>query len=88
MSLDDFCRLLAIEPIHDWQEIDDARAIDLIQEILDSVTDLAIQSRNIEALERRYRKPSGYVNGLLFEEEMTESGDVLNALKRDTVIYL
>ena len=88
MSLDDFCRLLAIEPIHDWQEIDDARAIDLIQEILDSVTDLAIQSRNIEALERRCRKPSGYVNGLLFEEEMTESGDVLNALKRDTVIYL
>lgn len=88
MDLEELCEELAMEPIHDWREIDDTQAMALIQEVLDSETKPAIRHRNEEALERRYDKPSGFVSGLVFEQDMDDPAEILEELMRDTVIRL
>ena len=86
-SLAEFCESFLTEPITDWEAIDDKRAIDLIQEIFDNLGKDGIILRNEAALEKRYRKPSGFVSDLIFQQDL-ELDNILIELKKDTTIYL
>jgi len=86
-DLENFCKGLLIEPINDWNNINDEKALILIVEILDNVNDDVIISRNCEALEKRYRKPQGTVIEMIFDEELNEN-EILIQLKKDTAIQL
>ena len=86
-DLESFCRGLCFEPIKDWQDIDDEKAINLIEEILGDVSDDSMITRNAEALEKRYGKSTGTVTNLIFHDNLNAS-QVLNALKRQTTIQL
>ena len=57
MSLDEFVRLIAIKSIENWKELSDNDALKLIVEIFDNLTDNAVVSRNMTALEKRYSTP-------------------------------
>jgi len=87
-SLDEFVRRLCQPPIEDWREINDARAIGLIEQIRQDVADDAVFERNAEALEKRYRKPGGTVSDLIFGRHSLTPREILAELKKDTVIYL
>ncbi|MBT1697094.1 hypothetical protein KK083_09425 [Fulvivirgaceae bacterium PWU4] len=87
-SLDEFIGKLLVEPIRDWQEIDDDRAITLIAEIMNNVTDHVVISRNSLALERRYGKPNGTVVEKVFHDNLQDPVKVLQALKKETRIFL
>src|SRR5689334_4679433 len=63
--LDDFCENLLTEPIADWANIDDERALLLIREILANVTKENIIFRNSEALGKRYRKSTGFISDVI-----------------------
>ena len=84
-SLEEFVTRYAIEDVEDWSEIDDARAIALIQEVKENLGNMAIEERNILALEKRYAKPEGTLFGIIHEEEVE---DILAFLKKDDVIQL
>jgi hypothetical protein len=86
--LDDFCINLLTEPIADWAGIDDERALLLLREILANVTKDNIVHRNSEALEKRYRKKTGFISDLIFWEDVTDEQALLALLKKDTTIYL
>ncbi|WP_343615337.1 hypothetical protein [Flavobacterium sp.] len=86
-DLENFCKVLLIEPINDWNSIDDEKALILIVEILDNVNDHVIISRNCEALEKRYHKSQGTVMEMIFDEELNEN-EILIQLKKDTAIQL
>ncbi|KXX71170.1 hypothetical protein [Flammeovirga sp. SJP92] len=88
MDLEMYVRILTIESIVDWQEIDDKRAIDLINEILESTDDDAVLHRNFEALEKRYSKPTGTLSDWIFHDDITEANELLLLLKKNTTIIL
>lgn len=88
ICLDDFCENLLTEPITDWANIDDERALLLLSEILADVTKDNIVHRNSEALEKRYRKSEGFISNLIFYEDITDEQAILTLLKKDTTIYL
>lgn len=83
-SLETFAARLTIAPIADWADIDDARAISLISEIL---SDPCVVDRNCEALGQRFRKTVEQVIDWVFQCDLTAE-EVLAELKKDTVIYL
>jgi hypothetical protein len=87
-SLDDFVKKLLIEPISDWKDIDDKRAIELINEIKTNRTDDSIVIRNSDALEKRYGKTTGTVRIKIFHEDITEPFKLLDELKKETRIFL
>ncbi len=86
-TLEDFCETFLTEPIKDWETIDDERARKLIKEIFDNLGKDGIVSRNEEALEKKYEKPSGFVSDLIFQQDL-EIDRILTELKKDTTIYL
>ncbi|NJK97914.1 MAG: hypothetical protein HC905_26080, partial [Bacteroidales bacterium] len=86
MSLDEFVRLIAIKPIENWKGLTDMDALKLIAEIFDNLTDSAVTSRNITALEKRYSKPEGTISNLIFYKDITNPTEVLNRLKVNTSI--
>ncbi|MDJ1500975.1 hypothetical protein [Xanthocytophaga agilis] len=86
-SLDCFIERLMIEPIADWAQIDDNRAIGLLDEIFRSLESNAIVDRNIEALEKQYGKSSGTIFDLVFHENL-QPYEILERLKKDTHIIL
>lgn len=86
-SLGDFVERLCAEPIRDYQRITDVDALALIEEYL--LTDNPGRRDSIEeALDRRYGKPRGTMNDLVFQHDLSEPSQVLEELKRDTRIYL
>lgn len=87
-NLDDFVRKISIEPINDWQTIDDAKAIILINEILDSLGNDAILKRNSDALEKRFAKTTGSISSMIFNNDISDSVEILKELKKDTRIIL
>jgi hypothetical protein len=87
-SLDDFVKKLLIEPISDWKDIDDKRAIELIDEIKTNRTDDSIVIRNSDALEKRYGKTTVTVRIKMFHEDITEPFKLLDELKKETRIFL
>jgi hypothetical protein len=86
-SLEEFCEAFLTESIDDWEAIDDDQAKKLIKEIFDNLGKDRIIRRNGEALEKKYRKPSGFVCDLIFQQDL-EIDDILVELKKDTTIYL
>ena len=86
-DLDNLCRRLAIEPIDNWQELTDAAALKLLEEIYQDVTRDDIISRNAEALEKRYRKTTGTISDYVFDSELKPK-EILKKLKENTVTYL
>lgn len=88
-SLSDFCDELLTETIEDWQDIDDSKALLLIKEIFEKITQSGIISRNAEALEKRYNKPEGFVMELIFAASGLENeNEILQQLKKENTIYL
>jgi hypothetical protein len=77
-----------LEPIDDWQAINDEISITLLEEMLLNLDNDELLERNGEALEKRYRKPTGTVLEYIFHEAILTSKDLLTELKKDTVIYL
>jgi len=87
-NIDTTVRVLSIDMIDNWEDIDDNDALKLIQEILDNLGDDGILHRNSEALEKRFKKSSGTVIDLIFHSNKGTKEKVLNELKKDTVIRL
>src|SRR5436853_5289749 len=58
-SLDNFCDIILTEAIIDWQNIDDQTSLILIKEMIQNITNDSLLEKNREALEKKYRKPSG-----------------------------
>ncbi len=85
---DSFVDQITQKPLLNWQDIGDEEAIDLIEEILLNTDNDALLDRNSEALEKRYRKPTGKVRNYIFHEAILTSGDILAELKKDTVFYI
>ncbi len=83
-DLETFVRRLTRQPVADWQQIDDGKAIVLIEEILQNVEDTAILDVNGQALEKRYGKPEGTVSDYIFEQNITEPEQLLEELRKDT----
>lgn len=86
-SLEEFCRYLSTPSYEDISIIDDNLAMEMIKEIVDNVTDVQVFTRNSEALEKKYNKPSGTLSDLIFQEDL-DVVEILNRLKKDTVIRL
>jgi hypothetical protein len=87
-DLDMFVKKLLIEPITDWNKIDDKRAIELIKEIKINITDDSIVQRNSTALEKRYGKSSGTVRTKIYHESITDPNKILEELKTETRFFL
>ena len=79
---------LSINPIENWQTIDDKQALELIQEMLNNTINDALLERNATALQKRYSKTEGTLIGMIFHQEMDNPQEILKALKKDTTIYL
>ncbi|MDV7141019.1 hypothetical protein R3X28_19205 [Maribacter sp. TH_r10] len=87
-GLDEFARTLAMPELGDWSKIDDKRALKLIVEMIEKVNDTALMLRNATALERRYKKSSGSVMELVFNQGIESEHEILSMLKKDTTIRL
>ncbi len=87
-SIEDFVEILLVRPITDWALIDDARAVQLVEESVEHLG-RGIFHRNIEALALRYQKTSEEVMDLFIdrEPELT-ANEILTELKKDTVTRL
>ncbi|MDV7187917.1 hypothetical protein R3X25_11550 [Lutibacter sp. TH_r2] len=84
-SIEEFVASYSYEEINDWKEIDDERAMNLINEYKENFGEKLITERIIKALEKRYSKTQGSLNEIIYEKTTTE---VLSFLKKDTVIRL
>ncbi len=84
-DLENFVSRFAIDEIENWKEIDDSKAIKLIDEIKNNPSNIAVEERNIVALEKRYAKPEGSLHGIVHEKDSTK---ILDFLKTDNVIRL
>src|SRR6266498_2693913 len=82
-SVEDFVDRLCAAPIENWQMITDSQAEVLIAEYLGGVSPGRRES--IEAaIDRRYNKPSGTLNSLVFHSDLHDPRQILNELKKDT----
>jgi hypothetical protein len=87
MSLEGFLNELALPEIAEWEQIDEQTALEMIQEALAN-TDGPQFERNAEALERRFRKPTGFLNQLIFHDAIDTTAEILRELQNDTSIKL
>ena len=83
-SLEDFVAKLTYESIADWKNIDDQKALELIEETKLHWENISVRARNCEALEKRYAKTSGYLISIIDQPKE----DILSTLKKDNAIYL
>lgn len=87
-GLDDFVEELSMLQITDWREIDDNEANKLITEIKENIINSALVNRNINALEKRYKKSQGIISDWIFYDDIMENEKILELLKKDTTITL
>jgi site-specific recombinase XerD len=87
-DLDDFVEELSMPQITDWREIDDNEASKLITEIKENIINSALVNRNINALEKRYKKSQGIISDWIFYDDIMENEKILELLKKDTTITL
>ncbi len=87
-NIDDFITKILIHPIKDWNLIDDKRALLLINEMIENISENSVFDRNAEALEKRYSKYNGALSNWIFQENITDSLSLLQKLKDDNVIRL
>ncbi|WP_299527084.1 hypothetical protein [Winogradskyella sp.] len=83
-SLEDFIKQLAFKPIEDWALIEDNQAIHMINVILKNLDRDELIAEYGEALEKRYRKPSGTLSDLIFYDDLNNAELILKKLKTDT----
>ena len=88
INIETFVRILTIDPITDWKEINDERAIKILNETIESIGDDAVLQRNFEALEKRYSKPIGRVSNWIFQDDISDPEELLRLLKTVTSIAL
>ena len=88
MALEDFIDLITIDPIDNWQQLNQQHSINLISEILENIGNEALTTRNSEALEKRYSKPEGTVINLIFHKDLNNPEEIMNELKKETKIFL
>ncbi len=89
MTLDEFISLILVSPITDWKNIDDNKALILIEEIIQNISKDAVIKRNSEALEKRYNKPYGVISDWIFIDDITNNKTILDKLKdNDDIIKL
>ena len=86
-SIEELISSLSYDEYKDWANIDEAKAIELLNEIKENIGDDSILARNSETLERRYRKPSGTVVEFLFHSDY-KNKEILRRLKVDTTTNL
>ncbi|MCV9930214.1 hypothetical protein OIU83_21325 [Flavobacterium sp. LS1R49] len=86
-DLESFCKVLLIESIKDWENIDDKMALILINEIVNNEIDDSVILRNSKALEKRYGKPQGTIYSMIFYDGLDDD-EILIELKKDTIIRL
>lgn len=79
ISLEDLCQILLTPNIENWQTLTDDECLNLIQEILDDVCNVAIVDRNMDALHKRY--PNLSVCDLIFWQDETNAKVILERLK-------
>ncbi|AWY20569.1 hypothetical protein B0182_08945 [Moraxella bovis] len=79
ISLEDLCQILLTPNIENWQTLTDDECLNLIQEILDVVCNVAIVDRNMDALHKRY--PNLSVCDLIFWQDETNPKVILERLK-------
>lgn len=88
MDLNDFIYLISISPIENWRELTDADSMNLISEIIDNVTNTAVFKRNMTTLQKRYSKPEGTMSDWIFQDDITDSNELLRLLKINTSVEL
>lgn len=74
--------------IANWKEINDESASALIEEVLNHTTNDELLERNMTALEKRYKKPTGTISEWIFYDDITDGNKILEWLKKDTIIRL
>ena len=87
-SLDSYVGRLITKPIDHPEQIDDLKAKELIQEILNNLANDPIIERNSDALERRFGKSEGTMSDLIFDKGISDVESILMELKKDTIINL
>jgi len=87
-TLHNFINSLIVVSIKNWNEIDDHKAIYLIDEILCNLNNDVVIDKNSEALEKRYKKPTGTITDWIFYQEITEKMELLKKLKTNDIIQL
>lgn len=87
-NIDEYVNRLIASSIIDWKEIDDQRALNLIQEILDNIGDDSILEVNSEALEKRYSKAKGTITDWIFQNDVFNASKILELLKEETTFLL
>ncbi|MEM7487440.1 MAG: hypothetical protein AAF348_19725 [Bacteroidota bacterium] len=83
-----FIKRLLDPPIINWEEIDDKRALHLLNEIIESIGDELVFARNSIALEKRFSKPRGTLSNWIFHEDISEVSILLDKLKKEDKIFL
>ncbi|WP_271406253.1 hypothetical protein [Tenacibaculum soleae] len=87
-SLDEFINYILAKSIRKWDEIEDEDSLLLIKGIIDNLIDDQIIDRNIEALEKRYRKQTGSISDWIFMEDISDPLKILEKLKKQDDILL
>lgn len=87
-DIDSFVKRLITPEITDWKNIDDERALELINEILENTSEDSILERNMNALEKRYSKATGKISDWIFYDDITDPNEILRLLKQNTSIAL
>lgn len=87
-SIDNFINRLIVEPIGDWEEIHDEKALRLIREIFNEIDNDVIFERNSVALEKRYSKVSGTIADWIFQDDIFDATKILELLKQNTTLLL
>ncbi|MCP4521411.1 MAG: hypothetical protein GY827_06930 [Cytophagales bacterium] len=88
MSLEEFVSLISAPELENWKELTDSESIDLINEIMENLSNTGIITRNMNALEKRYSKPQGTISDWIFHDDITDPKELLQYLKTDTIIRL
>ncbi len=86
-STDSFIERLLATKLLDWQSITDSQAEALIAEYLDT-SNTARRDTIENAINRRYRKPSGTLSDLVFQRDISEPKRILEELKKHTTIAI
>lgn len=86
-SMEELISSLSYNEYKDWVNINEDKVIELLNEIRENIGDDSILNRNSEALERRYKKPSGTVVDFLFQSDY-KNKEILRRLKIDTTTIL
>jgi len=79
-SVDELIASITYEEYSEWKNLDDKEAMKLLDEIKEYIGNQEILLRNSEALEKRYKKPTGTISDFIFQNDYTNK-EILRKLK-------